>query len=53
MKEETIKALASAIYNDLAPWERADGDEREILETLRSDPLEVVKFLVDRFIEEV
>lgn len=52
MKEETIKAIASAIYNDLAPWERADGDEREILETLTSDPLEVVKFLVDRFIEE-
>lgn len=52
MKEETIKELAKAIYNDLAPWERADGDEREILETLQSDPLEVVKFLVDRFIEE-
>ena len=53
MKEETIKAIANAIYNDLAPWERADGDEREIIETLQNDPLEVVKFLVYRFIEEV
>jgi hypothetical protein len=53
MTDEKIKELAESIYNDLAPWEKADGDEREILETLQNDPLEVVKFLVDRFIEEI
>ena len=52
MNEDMIKALAGAIYKDMAPWERADIDEYEIIETLTSDPLEVVKYLVDRFIEE-
>jgi len=51
MNNEKIKELAESIYNDMAPWERADGDEREILETLQNDPLEVVKYLVERFIE--
>lgn len=51
MKNEKIKELAESIYNDLAPWERADGDLDEIIQTLVNDPLEVVKFLVERFIE--
>ena len=48
-----IKALAKAIYDDLAPWEKDDCSYREIIETLENDPLEVVKYLVDRFIEEI
>lgn len=51
MNDEKIKELAESIYNDMAPWERADGDLDEIMQTLVNDPLEVVKFLVERFIE--
>ena len=51
MNDEKIKELAESIYNDMAPWERADGDLDEIIQTLVNDPLEVVKYLVDRFIE--
>lgn len=47
-----IQELAEAIYDDLAPWEKDDCKMREIVETLESDPLEVVKYLVDRFICE-
>lgn len=48
-----IQELAKAIYDDLAPWERDDCKMREIIETLENDPLEVVKYLVERFIDEV
>jgi hypothetical protein len=48
-----IKDLAKAIYDDLAPWERDDSKMSEIIETLEHDPLEVVKYLVERFITEV
>lgn len=48
-----IQELAQAIYNDLAPWERDECKMREIVETLENDPLEVVKYLVERFISEV
>ena len=48
-----IKALAAAIYDDLAPWEKDDCKMQEIVETLENDPLEVVKYLVERFICEV
>lgn len=51
MSDEKIKELAESIYKDMAPWERADGDLDEIIQTLVNDPLEVVKFLVERFIE--
>jgi len=49
---ENIKELAEAILNDLAPWERETETRAEILETLENNPLEVVKYLVDRFITE-
>ncbi len=49
----TIQELAEAIFNDLAPWEKDDCKMREIIETLENDPLEVVKYLVERFIDEV
>ena len=48
-----IKELTEIIYNDLAPWEKDDCKKREIFETLKNDPLEVVKYLVDRFISEL
>ena len=48
-----IQELAEAIYNDLAPWEKDDCKLREITETLENDPLEVVKYLIERFIAEV
>ena len=48
-----IQDLANAIYDDLAPWEKDECKMREIIETLENDPVEVVKYLVDRFIEEV
>lgn len=48
-----IKELAEAIYNDLAPWEKDECKMQEIIETLENDPLEVVKYLVNRFICEV
>lgn len=48
-----IQDLATAIYNDLAPWEKDDCKMREIIETLENDPVEVVKYLVERFIMEV
>ena len=44
--------LTDAIYNDLAPWEKTDVSRAEILEMIENDPLEVVKYLVDRFILE-
>ena len=48
-----IQDLAKAIFNDLAPWEVDDCSYFEILETLENDPIEVVKYLVERFITEV
>ena len=48
-----IHELADIIYNDLAPWEKEEETWQNILDTLENDPLEVVKYLVDRFIEEV
>lgn len=47
-----IQELTDAIYNDLAPWEKSDISRAEILETIENDPVEVVKYLVDRFITE-
>lgn len=52
MKQAKIMRLAEAIGNDLAPWERDDYDMHTIVETLEKDPLVVVEYLVDRFIEQ-
>lgn len=52
MKQAKIMRLAEAIGNDLAPWERDDYDMNTITETLENDPLVVVEYLVDRFIEQ-
>lgn len=46
-----INELAQAIYDDMAPWERAEGDLDEIIHTIEDDPIEVIKYLVERFIE--
>lgn len=46
-----INELATAIYEDMAPWEKAEGDLDEIIHTIEDDPIEVIKYLVDRFIE--
>lgn len=48
-----IQELAQAIYDDLAPWEKDACKMREIIETLETDPIQVVKYLVERFIKEV
>lgn len=46
-----INELAMAIYEDMAPWERAEGDLDEIIRTINEEPIEVIKYLVDRFID--
>ena len=48
----TIEELAKAIVDDLAPWEREDDDYEQTIEMLGNNPLEVVKYLVERFIED-
>lgn len=53
MDIKEIKDLAAAIYTDLAPWENLDTSVEEIFTSLCDDPLIVVKYLVERFIEEV
>ena len=52
MRQAKIMRLVEAIGNDLAPWERDDYDMNTIIETLENDPLVVVEWLVDRFIEQ-
>lgn len=46
-----INELATAIYEDMAPWEKAEGDLDEIIRTINEEPIEVIKYLVERFIE--
>lgn len=46
-----INELAQAIYDDMAPWEKAEGDLDEIIRTIEEDPIEVIKYLVERFID--
>lgn len=52
MRQAKLRRLAERMFNDLAPWERdeyinVDG----IIETLENEPLVVVEWLVDRFMD--
>lgn len=47
-----IQELAEAIYNDLAPWERDLYTLDDVIKDLTSNPLDVIQYLVDRFIQE-
>ena len=46
------RELATRIYNLLDPWEKVDVSIDEIEEGLKSNPIDAVKFLLERF-EEV
>ena len=51
MRQAKIMRLAERIGNNLAPWERDDYNMDEVVRTLENDPLVVVEWLMDRFMD--
>lgn len=52
MRQAKLRRLAERMFNDLAPWERDDYINIDgIIETLENEPLVVVEWLVDRFMD--
>ena len=51
-RTKKIRLLAYMIICDRAPWERDEGDYEMTVDMLENDPLEVVQYLVERFIED-
>lgn len=51
MDAAKIQRLANAIFDNMEPWTAADYSREEIVEALEEDPISVVEYLVEIFVE--